>query len=270
MLCVSECPSDSYELNGINFFAIVQKLREIRMPVLACNTEQELRAHVRTFCLGFLSEEHLALLVLSIEGPLQMNLTQCAGCRNGYVVNSIKDRLERVAANMGVEVTEKIRLVEDVTQLQYRDVTYNRRDFFKAFRSLTSEGAQKFLFDDASDQKRQAYSAKTLPPRREVMNRMLRTLPPDVGAKLIKNYYYDLRVDPTCDFCSACVGVCPTGALQVERSDSEKKLCFNSSLCNGCGICAAFCDKSAIYQSAGFQCDENADAFSFHLRQTAI
>ncbi len=265
MLCVSECPTDSFEINGIDFYEMVQKLGKIRMPVLACNMEQDLHAHVRTFCLGSLSEEHLALLILSIKGPLQMNLTRCAGCRNGFVVNIIKERLRGVAEKTGIEVTEKMRLVENVKELQYRDVTYNRRDFFKAFTELTTERAQKFFFDDASDQKTQAYTAKTLPTRKETMNRMLRTLPPDIGAKLLKSYYYDLQVDDTCDFCSACVGVCPTGALRAERSNVEKKLFFNSSLCNGCGICAAFCDKSAVHLEVGFPGNENANPFAFHL-----
>jgi ferredoxin len=263
MLCVSECPSYSYEINGIDFYAMVQKLGEIRVPVLACNMKQKLPAHVRTFCLGFLSEEHLALLVLSIEEPLQLNLTRCAGCRNGFIVDVIKDRLRRVALKTGVGEAEKIRLVDDAAELQYRDITYNRRDFFKAFRSLTSERAQNFLFDDALDQKRQSYTAKTLPLLREVMNRMLRKLPQEDGAKLLGGFYYDLRVDETCDLCSACVGVCPTGALRVDRSNPEKKLFFNSSLCNGCGICASFCDKSAVQLRTGFPCDENTGPFEF-------
>lgn len=44
-----------------------------------------------------------------------------------------------------------------------------------------------------------------------------------------------------CNVCGACVGVCPTIALELKQ-----ELICDSSLCNLCGICEKICPVGAI------------------------
>ena len=50
-----------------------------------------------------------------------------------------------------------------------------------------------------------------------------------------------------CRACLTCVRVCPHGAIQMVRVDTEKEVAKIYDLaCDGCGICAAICPAKAI------------------------
>ena len=69
----------------------------------------------------------------------------------------------------------------------------------------------------------------------------------------MKNYYYTVNITEDCDSCFACIGICPAGAIKVDRNDTDDpKLLFNSSLCSGCGLCKGFCMNNAIVIEKGF------------------
>ena len=50
--------------------------------------------------------------------------------------------------------------------------------------------------------------------------------------------------DTTCVFCGNCVGVCPTGALSVERP--EMKVAFKQKKCSICELCVTACPTRAM------------------------
>ena len=53
-----------------------------------------------------------------------------------------------------------------------------------------------------------------------------------------------IRDDKKCIQCSACVTLCPTGALSVKRDTME--VIFNSEQCLICGECVRFCPQRAM------------------------
>ena len=57
-----------------------------------------------------------------------------------------------------------------------------------------------------------------------------------------------VKVEPEkCRACLTCVRVCPHGAIQMVRVDTEKEVAKIYDLaCDGCGICAAICPAKAI------------------------
>jgi heterodisulfide reductase subunit A len=57
-----------------------------------------------------------------------------------------------------------------------------------------------------------------------------------------------VRVDPEkCRVCLTCIRVCPHGAIQLLRVNTEKEVAQISDLaCGGCGVCAAICPAKAI------------------------
>ena len=57
-----------------------------------------------------------------------------------------------------------------------------------------------------------------------------------------------VKVEPEkCRACLTCVRVCPHGAIQMVRVDTEKEVAkIYDHACDGCGICAAICPAKAI------------------------
>ncbi|MDP3297570.1 MAG: hypothetical protein Q8N09_08275 [Thermodesulfovibrionia bacterium] len=146
--------------------------------------QEDIKAHINTFCMGFLSEEHLIALLIFVQAPLQLNLTECKSCKNSFIVDVLKKRLELVETKISPHpiplpngergrVRGKIMLIEDKSDLQYQAIPYDRRGFFSALKKLTMKGAASFL-DSAVDQKQMsAYGDKVLPFKRKLLNRVL-------------------------------------------------------------------------------------------------
>jgi len=51
-------------------------------------------------------------------------------------------------------------------------------------------------------------------------------------------------LEEKCTHCTACISICPTGALSVERK--EMKVSFDKNKCIGCGLCLLACPYRAI------------------------
>ncbi|MBU0674423.1 MAG: 4Fe-4S binding protein [Proteobacteria bacterium] len=52
------------------------------------------------------------------------------------------------------------------------------------------------------------------------------------------------RNDDKCFQCGACTGICPTGALALERPTMA--VLFDREKCSGCGLCVAVCPVRAM------------------------
>lgn len=260
MLCTSVCPANSFTIHGGDFSSIIARLKKAQLPVLGCNDKPHLDAHVRTHCLGYLSEEHLLFLLIFIENPLQLNLTECANCRNGFIADILNKRLDAVKSKVTTLASKKIALVENKSDLDYRSLSLSRRDLFKSVKNLTLKETLNLFTGGVAHGLTTAYSEKKLPMKRELMNKTLLVLSGKTKQEVLEHYYYDLSVDKSCDLCLACVSICPTGALAVRREGPTAELHFSSSLCCGCGLCADFCKKHAVNIMRGFS---SPDPFEF-------
>ena len=256
MLCVSVCPSDCFKIQGPDFYSVIGRLRKIwpsvQLPVLGCNTSTDADCHGKTFCFGFMSEEHVIALAVFLEGALQIDVSGCAGCRNGFVLDVLKKRIESVETKTSIKISSRIKLVHHKADLDFQEISYDRRGFFKALRNTTFTKAAGLFDHDDSGQEMQSYSAKKLPLKRELLNRVLKALPEKPQRSLLENYYYMVDVDEDCDNCFSCIGMCPTGALKIENSGDKRELFFSSSLCNACGLCEGFCKKRSVRIEKGF------------------
>jgi len=264
MVCVSECPSDCFETPGPDFYSLIGRLRNIqasvRLPVLGCKASTGVACHEKTFCFGFLSEEHLIALAVFLKDALQIDMTECGDCKNGFILEALGERIESVEAKTAIKISDRIKLVHNKADLVFQEMPYDRRGFFKALRNTTFTKAAGLFDNYDSGEKVLSYSAKKLPLKRELLNRALRALPEKPQRSLLENYYYMVDVDEDCDNCFSCIGMCPTGALKIENSGDKRELFFSSSLCNACGLCESFCKKRSVRIEKGF-CGENPFKF---------
>jgi len=263
MLCVSSCPSDCFEINGFDFYSLIGKLRKIQSsvgpPVLGCRDHPQTHSHVTTFCFGFFSEEHIIALSVFMNKYLQIDVSECADCRNSFIIDALDKRIRNVETKTSIGAVDKIRLIKNKTDLVFKAVSYDRRGFFKAIKDLTRKQTAGIFGDEDHGEERKAYSAKTVPFKRGLLNRVLESSPEETRKVLLSNYYYTVDAADTCDHCFACIGMCPTGALKIEMKGDDRDLVFSASLCNGCGLCDSFCPKDSIALVKGFSGDNPVD-----------
>lgn len=68
-----------------------------------------------------------------------------------------------------------------------------------------------------------------------------------VGVEKVATFIH--RDDEKCFECGACTGVCPTGALHLQRP--EMAVIFDVQRCTGCGLCVPVCPVRAMELSLG-------------------
>lgn len=256
MLCVSACPSDCFKIKGLDFYSLVGRLikigQSVPSPVVGCNSRAAAPCHAKTFCFGFLSEEHLMALSVFLQSQVQIDLTGCAECENGFIVDVLEKRIDAVGARTSLRITEKIKLVKNKTALDFQEISCDRRGFFRALKNSTFLHASALFENEDAGEGVTAYSAKRLPFKRELLNRTMKALPEEVCGSLIRTSYYTMNVAEACNDCFACVGMCPTGALKIEATGEGRGLFFGSFLCSGCGLCVDFCMEKALGVEKGF------------------
>lgn len=258
-LCAAACPSDAIVAKGTGFFSLAGDLlrasRSVSSPVLGCAARAGVDCHAKSACFGFLSEAHLLFLFTILRGPLQIDMTGCRECANGFIASVIEKRIAEADA-AGLPVSAKVRLITDRSALDFREIAYGRRGFFSALKTLTFTQAAGLLRDGEPAGRAEAYTAKKLPGKRELLNRLVTDFPEDKARAVLDRYYFTLRADEACNNCFACVGMCPSGALTIAEGADGRELRFISALCSGCGLCESFCLTGALVMARGFAgCD---------------
>jgi len=256
MVCVSECPADCLNMKGGDFFGVLARLKNVKnagpFPVLGCKTAAGTEAHEQTVCLGVLSDEHLIAINAFMDKPVQLDLTACLHCTNGFIVDTLKERIAGIRESTGIDVSNKVVLIENKGDLRFEAVSYDRRGFFSAIRDMTLLGAAELL-ENNEDDAVQSYSQKSLPLKRDILNKVLtRNDDRELSLKILQEYAFSIKVDASCDNCFSCVGMCPTGALKSKRDESGSGLLFNPSRCIGCALCSDFCLNSSITLLRGY------------------
>lgn len=271
MLCVSACPSDCFEIKGLDFHSLIVRLRnlpaDVLSPVLGCNKSTTATCHVKTPCLGFLSEEHLMALSAFLQKPLQIDASGCTACANGLVVEVLEKRISGAGARTSMRITEKVKLVREASALDFREIPCDRRGFFRVLRNSAIARASAFFENDDAGEVPRPYSVKRLPFKRELLNSMMKTLPDNARTSLLRTSYFSMNISDACNGCLSCVAICPAGALQTGNDESGARLLFNPPACNGCGLCRDFCPHNSISLLHGC----SGEAFGWHeVRDKAL
>lgn len=236
--CVRDCPERVFTLDA---FLLADYLAEKNRLVIGCaNDPSEARVDGRISCFTQLEPEWLAsLLAKADQLVLYVDQEACDTCVNAWFPESLTVRLDRLA----IPHRDRLLVLRDPAALdRFFDQTKTRRGFIadgiKYFQDTGKKEWQLQLARYAAQN-----SDRRLPRRSLLIKPFQEAADLDWDQELP---YRSLRAT-ACQFCGACVKVCPHGALRIDEMEGEALLAYAPVLCSQCGLCQDVCPVDGLH-----------------------
>lgn len=251
MACVSGCPNDAF-VSGFDLLTLPSKLatgsREAEAVALTCGKTQRFAKQITIPCLGLLSEPVLAALNTLAAGEVRLDASRCSACDNRHVLDLLEEGLRGLRTKAGQASGLNIRWAGEESVAE-ADSGQQRRSLLRLVGSSIRDFGREIAspFGPAS-QSPDEEGEKGAAMISRLLQQTLALLADDAVQKreVLLSYFHAVDANRNCNLCPSCTGMCPTGALKRRTDGSIKRLFFSSALCNGCGLCAAFCRKKAL------------------------
>lgn len=244
LLCAAACPSGALRGSEIDFVALLQELKDLDRPILACTTLPQTEGHARLPCLGILANTDLLLaLQLALDKPLRLNLTACTNCQNGRIIQSLQHAIKQIQ-QVCIPRPGRIEAILDESRLQFQERTCSRRDFFNLLRHRSQRAGLCIVDRLQPDAGQGTYGAKQLPFSRLLLVQVFEQFP-EPPQNISQHLFPRRSTGVQCRGCTGCVGICPTGALTAQ-SESAGTPAFSAAHCIACGLCETFCTWGGI------------------------
>jgi len=248
LTCTTACPAGALEAEA-DFGRLIRDLTSHPLPTLVVGCGKSGSPYDRRLpCLGMLSAEHLVALFARGEATVQLDVTACNGCDAGGMVRHLAARLRKTEEESGLPLGNRIRLILDAKEIDFRRESLDRRGFFRSFRRLAVQGMTTALSPPSTERNAMSYMDKYLPARRATLLAVLSSLSTETAQGVRDAFSFSIAFGASCDGCLGCVRVCPSAALSDSGTfGSEPSIPrFEPERCTGCGLCAEFCLSEAI------------------------
>ncbi|OGS99565.1 MAG: hypothetical protein A3F73_03010 [Gallionellales bacterium RIFCSPLOWO2_12_FULL_59_22] len=268
--CAAACPMGALGLPGF----VVPEVKPVQgelssakpVPVECWKVpaESSLPDAVRVPCTGGLSTGRLVELAAAAgDRPVQIwDRGWCAACRAGggpeHPVSGALEAARGLLAGAGVrpEKLPGIAFMPLPAQLMPAEIpsstsqqTLSRRGFFSAFMRETTAAIDQVrpLAPKSEIRRKRGFERTPMPSReRERLLLGLSILGKSTDKPPPSEAFYRVQISQACRSHNICVGICPTGALDIYEEDAQNGVVFDSYLCIGCGQCVTVCPESAI------------------------
>ena len=265
-LCAAHCPQQVFQLD---YPELLQQADSEKTLALSCVHYPSIPADaVKVRCLQQFSP--LQLLTLSEHYQkviIYMMPAACDSCSHHWYTPLLSLQLEQYHLS-----TDKIELVSLQTAANDKEQNKRRTFFKEMFRESKTASGNFFteklnqLLDPLGMEEKKAAPALALPPLRQAL----------------ADYCTQQQVEPetllplrqldcsSCHFCGACTAVCPSQALTIVETDTEKSLLYKPYLCTQCGLCLDICmekkltwsDKLTVEQLLNIQTLRQSPAYT--------
>jgi len=254
--CVGVCPTEAIEMKNFSikdfFFDFIKE------------EESKIGCKYNFVCLSALNVEYLISLALIKD--IVLDLGHCENCElDEKVKKQIESNIKE--ANFILQKISKKEIKSEKLLLQKEKKT-DRRDFFKAFslknaQNLAKEKEEELKYlknptvsiDAAQSAKKRE---KIIPNKRKILYSVLkRAKKPNEYDRIESNkisFVSSKEIDESCDNCSICYRICPSGALSSNIKESV--IYFDDMLCLKCHLCHDVCEKDSIKISPFFDTKE--------------
>ncbi len=255
LACTAVCPAEALIGCDSRLAAAAAKVAAGKAVSLCCEKTIRTGDEIVLPCLGALSDEHLMAFAVRSKVGVHLYLAGCSDCRASSVPLILTHRLQALNHKVGDNgLTAIIRLITNKEEAEAGHPTgaSSRRSFFRAFWDISVHSATETMTTlQAESNPREKPTHKHQPGRLTLLRQALAETGEENARLALLSLFYSLAVGNDCNFCGACAGMCPTGALKNSREEMRKQLQFDWARCSGCGLCQQFCRKKALTLSAG-------------------
>ncbi len=240
--CVGVCPNEALSLANFDpteFFFDFLKSNE---SVISCKSN--------FVCLAGLNVEYL--LTLGLVKDVIADIGYCKECD---ISESCYPQIEK-------NISEANRLLNSFgfKSIEAKEIKAkkeeqpSRREFFNIF-SVKNIANTKRNFEESLEESSgigsevtKAIREKKLPNKRKILFTILNKIGKVKEYELFKeedvSFTSSKFIDDSCDNCSICYRLCPTGALSTNSKSS--KIYFDDLMCIKCRLCHDVCEKDSI------------------------
>lgn len=253
LACTAVCPAEALVGKDYRLAAAPGKATWQATLVFCCEKAIRSGEEIVLPCLGALAEEQLAAFAVKAAKGVRLCLVKCSGCRAAFVPDLLARRLVTLNSRLGNgEIAGSITLLLEEEEGGEPAESSSRRAFFKAFREISFHAATETMATlQADSDQREQHAHKHQPIRLAQLRQVIADTGDESTRQALLRLFFTLTVGTECNFCGACAGMCPTGALKNTREGEVKRLQFDWSCCSGCGLCLEFCRKNALTLVAG-------------------
>lgn len=244
--CVAVCPNEALATN----WTLEEMLRSVRklsakQPVVACSRQSRRSADEITVpCLAIFGWEDMVALGRSGCPSIAFDISACRNCENFQAAERFLNIFRRVTERAAPILTTELALIDNKGTAPVREAP-DRRAFLAEFRARISFISQ--LSPSMAQPPHAQKAGRCLPQRVRIIERIITDAQEEERENLHALCTHKLIVDPVaCTRCPLCTGMCPTGALRIAGTGTEKQLLFSGTRCSGCGLCLSFCRRNAL------------------------
>lgn len=257
LACTAACPSEALVGRDSRPLKVWQQISsgELSAPVvLGCERSLRTGKELLLPCLGVLGREQLALFAL-LSDSLILQLYPCGKCHSPWVAELLASRRDELLDDWAGQSAPTIELRLDPPAVVADPGALaavkppGRRDFFRAFKTVSSQAAAEtwWAFKDEPIRQEEHWASNKHLPNQLVMLRQVWERLSGEQRQLLLPLLTVVEIGESCTRCQACVGLCPSGAISGDdRDDDPPRLYFSWDRCSGCGLCREFCPARAV------------------------
>jgi len=246
-VCVGICPTEALELGNFS-------VRDFLFDFLKSD-ENRIGCRYNFRCLSTFNVEYLVSLALMKD--IVLDLGHCGECPlDEGIKRRIKDLVDEANFILSKISNKKIE-IKDLC-LEKTNDSGNRREIFsifdpKSMEKLAEDKKNELerlkdpfvkIEDDLAYKKRE----KIIPDKRKIFYSVLKRVKRPESFEKIESkkisFVSSKEIDDSCDNCSICYRVCPSGALSSSKRGDV--IFFDDMLCLKCHLCHDVCEKDSI------------------------
>ncbi len=241
--CVGSCPTE----------ALVSETFDPNRFVLEfCSQEKKsISCKENLPCLGALSSEHFAAIVLRKGAEVQCDLAHCKECsinKEGQVFRAIESSIEE--ANRFLETCGAEKRVSTLYELPEKGADAGRRNLFRKLANVAREVNEDVTMSELERPEEEKEPLKRILLKNSIKMSIQKLEPSDSFEKPFSFAVGKKIEESTCTNCQECAMFCPTGALSILRDNTG--IVFQVGKCIACSICNDVCKPGSISTEATF------------------